>query len=74
MTVSSFTQHTVHCTEVNHDLNELWFGLPGTTDAMPDDGFDIETIISYSDQGFYEGLQKWGAELKTRNGKDDRLI
>ena len=70
--VSSFTQHTVHCTEVNHDLDELWFGLPGTTDAMPEDGFDIETIISYSDQGFYEGIQKWGSELKTRNGKSDR--
>lgn len=56
--------------EVNLANNELWFGLPGTTDNMPDDGFDIETVISYSDQGFYEGVQKWGAELLKKHGKD----
>ena len=50
--------HGNHCMEINLANNELWFGLPGTTDNMPDDGFDIETVISYSDQGFYEGVQK----------------
>ena len=70
-TISAFSKFTVHFTEINHDNSELWFGLPGTTDKMPEDGFDIETIISYSDQGFYEGVQKWGSELKTKYGKDD---
>ena len=51
------------------DLNEIWFGLPGTVDTLPENGYDIETIISYSEHGFYEGIQKWGEILRTRHGK-----
>ena len=69
VTISAFSKFTVHFTEINTQNNELWFGLPGKTDAMPDEGFDIETIISYSDQGFYQGVQKWGDELKSYYGK-----
>ena len=68
-TISSFSKFTVHFTQINHNESELWFGLPGTTDSLPDSGFDIETIISYSDRGFYDGVQKWGAELRTQYGK-----
>jgi len=50
-------------------LGQIWFGLPGTTDTLPSGGYDIETIISYSDKGFYEGIQKWGEILRTKHGK-----
>ena len=68
-TISAFSQFTVHYVEVNHDNNEIWFGLPGMTDSLPSGGFELETIISYSDDGFYRGIQKWGAELTRRYGK-----
>ena len=71
VTVSAFSKFTVHFTEINHEHNELWFGLPGRTDQMPEDGFDIETIISYSDKGFYQGVQKWGTQLKTKYQKSE---
>ena len=69
--VSAFSKFTVHYTEINQQANQLWFGLPGTTDEIPKDGFDIETIISYSDHGFYEGIQKWGERLRIRYGKNN---
>ena len=69
--ISAFSKFTVHYTEVNQENNQLWFGLPGTTDEIPKGGFDIETIISYSNQGFYEGIQEWGKKLRTRYGKTD---
>ena len=53
--LSSFTKHTAFTAEPSSELGEVWFGLPGTTDTLPSNGYDIETIISYSDKGFYEG-------------------
>ena len=29
-----------------------------------------QTIISYSDKGFYDGIQKWGNFLTTHYGKE----
>ena len=69
--ISAFSKFTVHYTEVNQENNQLWFGLPGTADEIPKGGFDIETIISYSNQGFYEGIQEWGKKLRSRYGKTD---
>ena len=69
LTISAFSKFTVHFTEINHEHNELWFGLPGKTDQMPENGFDMETIISYSDKGFYQGVQNWGNQLRTKYKK-----
>ena len=67
--VSAFTKFTAHTAEVMTKLNEIWFGVPGTTDTFPSNGYDLQTIISYSDKGFYEGIQEWGSRLLTRHGK-----
>ena len=69
LAVSSFTQHTAFTAEPSSDLGEIWFGLPGTTQTLPKNGYDIQTIISYSDKGFYEGIQKWGDMLLKKHGK-----
>ena len=67
--ISSFTKHTAWTAEPRSTESELWFGLPGLVDTLPDNGYDISTIISYSDQGFYESIQKWGKTLRTHTGK-----
>ena len=67
--ISSFTKHTAWTMEASKELNELWFGLPGLVKSLPDSGYDMETIISYGDVGFYESIQKWGLELRTKHKK-----
>ena len=67
--ISSFSNFLDQNTEVKEDLNELWFGLKGSLSALPQNGFDIQTIISLGNQGFYDGVQKWGDTLLKRYGK-----
>ena len=43
--------------------------MPGLVKSLPDSGYDMETIISYGDVGFYESIQKWGLELRTKHKK-----
>ena len=73
-TVSSFTKHTAWTMEANSKFNELWFGLPGLVKALPDSGYDMETIISYGDRGFFESIQKWGLELRTKHKKASKRM
>ena len=67
--ISSFAKHTAWTAEPRDQEGELWFGLPGLVDQLPDNGYDISTIMSYSDQGFYKSVQKWGQTLRTHTGK-----
>ena len=67
--ISSFTKHTAWTAEPRSEESQIWFGLPGLVDQLPENGYDISTIISYSDKGFYESVQKWGATLRKYTGK-----
>ena len=60
-----------HFTAVYSDVvdQELVFGLPLSVVSTPA-GYYIETFISYSNKGFYEGVQKWGSELLSEHGKN----
>ena len=48
--LSPFTKHTAWTAEPRDQEGELWFGLPGLVDQLPDNGYDISKIISNSDQ------------------------
>ena len=64
--ISAFNQLTAMFSTKTDD--QLMFGLPSTVKSTQA-GFHLETVISYSSRGFYQGVQKWGGELMKEHGK-----
>ena len=64
--ISSFSQFTAVYSEV--EMHQLKYGLPITVNSTAA-GYRVQTVISYSNKGFYQGVQKWGKELLDEHGK-----
>lgn len=65
--ISAFRHFTALYTDINN--GNLDFGLPRSAAIQTEANYSIETIISYSNDGFYNGVQKWGGELLLEHGK-----